>query len=170
MKPLWLLLLLCLPAATATHAQTLTAAYPGKGVFTTTGNWRFHTGDDPRWLAPTFDDSAWEQLSADEPWGAQTHPGYTGFAWYRRQIDIANVTGPLSIYLPPIESAYELTFNGSTSAASASSRPTPSGLYTPSATSSRCLSPMPPDTCAASSRSASGRPCSALPIPSTAAD
>jgi hypothetical protein len=112
MKPLWLLLILCLPAATATHAQTLTAAYPGKGVFTTTGNWRFHLGDDPRWLAPTFDDSAWEQLSADEPWGAQTHPGYTGFAWYRRQIDIANVTGPLSIYVPPIESAYELTFNG----------------------------------------------------------
>jgi hypothetical protein len=112
MKPLWLLLILCLPAATATNAQTLTAAYPGKGVFTTTGNWRFHLGDDPRWLAPAFDDSAWEQISADEPWGAQTHPGYTGFAWYRRQIDIANVTGPLSIYLPQIDDAYELSFNG----------------------------------------------------------
>jgi hypothetical protein len=112
MKPLWLLLILCLPAATATHAQTLTAAYPGKGVFTTTGTWRFHLGDDPRWLAPAFDDSAWEQLSADESWGAQSHPGYTGFAWYRRQIDISGVTGPLSIYLPQIDSAYELSFNG----------------------------------------------------------
>jgi hypothetical protein len=98
--------------ATAACAQDLVATYPGKGVFTTTGTWRFHTGDDLHWLAPTFDDSTWEQLSADEPWGAQTHPGYTGFAWYRRQIDIANVTGPLSIYLPQIDSAYELYFNG----------------------------------------------------------
>jgi hypothetical protein len=98
--------------ATAACAQDLVATYPGKGVFTTTGNWRFRTGDDLHWLAPTFDDSTWEQLSADEPWGAQTHPGYTGFAWYRRTIDIANVTGPLSIYLPQIDNAYELYFNG----------------------------------------------------------
>jgi hypothetical protein len=112
MKRLWLLSFLFLLTAAAAHAEPLTAPYPGKGVLTTTGNWRFHLGDDLHWLAPSFDDSAWEPLSADEPWGAQTHPGYTGFAWYRRTIEIDHVTGPLSIYLPQVDDAYELYFNG----------------------------------------------------------
>src|SRR5262245_18661654 len=113
MKCLWILLVSCLLALTGTvHAQDLTASYPGKGLFKTTGNWRFHLGDDMQWLAPGFDDSGWESISGDEPWGAQIHPGYTGFAWYRRAIEIDQVTGPLSIYLPQIDSAYELYWNG----------------------------------------------------------
>jgi hypothetical protein len=112
MKRFWVLFVFCLLVAVAAQAQDFVAHDPGSGVVTTTGNWRFHTGDDLHWLAPALDDSAWEQISADEPWGAQGHPGYTGFAWYRRAIDIDHVTGPRSIYLPQIDNAYELYFNG----------------------------------------------------------
>jgi hypothetical protein len=56
------------------------------GSVTLDGPWQFHLGDDQTWANPAFDDSAWEQLTTDEPWGAQGHPNESGFAWYRRHI------------------------------------------------------------------------------------
>ena len=53
------------------------------------GFWQFHTGDDPRWASPSLDDSAWEPINSSSSWGSQDHPGYTGFAWYRRHLDIS---------------------------------------------------------------------------------
>lgn len=94
------------------HCQAFRAAYPGKGVVTVDGNWRFHTSDDLRWADPTLDDSNWETITADDTWGAQTHPSHTGFAWYRRAIRIDKVQGPLSINIPAIDDAYELYWNG----------------------------------------------------------
>jgi Stage II sporulation protein E (SpoIIE) len=99
-----------------TDAQEFKAPYPGKGVVTVKGDWRFHTGDDLAWKDPKLDDTApaagWETITADEPWGAQTHPGYTGFAWYRRAIEIDGVKGPISIAMPPVDDVYELYWNG----------------------------------------------------------
>lgn len=40
----------------------------GKGAVRLNGPWQFHVGDDPAWSAPEFDDSHWEQISADLPW------------------------------------------------------------------------------------------------------
>lgn len=79
------------------------------------GTWQFHTGDDPAWASPTFDDSKWEGIQADKTWGAQTHFGYTGYAWYRRHIDFVPVAGAapdLAIMLPPVDDAYEVYWNG----------------------------------------------------------
>jgi hypothetical protein len=79
------------------------------------GLWQFHLGDDPTFAAPVLNDSAWEKLRVDQTWGYQTHPGYTGFAWYRRHIDIAPVPGAapdLALYLPRIDDAYEVYWNG----------------------------------------------------------
>ena len=70
-------LLWLLPVA---RAETLRIQNPGTGSIPITGQWRFHLGDDPAWSGPAFDDSKWEQISADQTWGAQQHPGYTGFA------------------------------------------------------------------------------------------
>jgi len=53
------------------------------------GFWQFHTGDDPRWASPSFDDSRWEPITASDSWGNQGHSGYTGFAWYRTDFDLA---------------------------------------------------------------------------------
>ncbi len=79
------------PAAAGAH--TLVIDGLGKGTAPLDGPWQFHLGDDPAWAAPGFDDSHWEQLAADKSWGAQGHPSYTGFAWYRRTIHITPSPG-----------------------------------------------------------------------------
>jgi len=85
---------------------------PGKGFVEIAGTWRFHTGDDLAWAQPGFDDSNWEQLRGDTTWGAQTHPAYVGFAWYRKRIDVATAGDPLTILMPPVDDTYELYWNG----------------------------------------------------------
>jgi hypothetical protein len=97
-------------------AQEFKAPYPGKGVVTVKGDWRFHTGDNAAWADPRLDDttpaSGWETITTNETWGAQTHPGYTGFAWYRKAIEVDGVKGPISIAMPPVDDVYELFWNG----------------------------------------------------------
>jgi hypothetical protein len=50
--------------------------------------WRFHTGDDPGWAVPAFDDSRWEQIDPSKVWEEQGYKGYDGFAWYRLRVFI----------------------------------------------------------------------------------
>ena len=103
---------LILPA----HANTLTVQNPGTGVASLGGQWQFHLGDNLAWANPALDDSHWEPISADKPWGAQTHPSYAGFAWYRRHITIENsgaaATKNLAILIPPVDDVYDLYWNG----------------------------------------------------------
>ena len=111
----WPLLLILLCLAFPLWAQDATAFKtkdPGKGFVEVSGNWRFHTGDDLAWAQPGFDDSSWEQLRGDTTWGAQTHPAYVGFAWYRKKIDVEAAGGPLTILMPPVDDTYELYWNG----------------------------------------------------------
>ena len=107
------LLLACLlfPAARI-RAQVFQTLNPGTGSVAVGGNWQFHTGDDPAWASPAYDDSSWEQLRSDETWGAQMHPGYTGFAWYRKRIEATGSAGKLAILIPPVDDAYEIFWNG----------------------------------------------------------
>jgi hypothetical protein len=105
------------PAQTpnAASAHTLVIDGLGKGVAPLDGPWQFHMGDDPAWAAPGYDDSHWEQLTADKTWGAQGHPNYTGFAWYRRTIKITTAPGAdpnVALLIPQIDDAYELYWNG----------------------------------------------------------
>jgi len=99
----------------AAGAQTLVIDGLGKGTAPLDGPWQFHVGDDPAWAAPSFDDSHWEQLTADKSWGAQGHPSYTGFAWYRKTIRITPAPGAdanVALLIPTIDDAYELYWNG----------------------------------------------------------
>ena len=101
------------PAATGAHVLVIDGL--GKGTAPLDGPWQFHLGDDPAWAAPGYDDSHWEQLTADKSWGAQTHPSYTGFAWYRRTIHITLGPGAepdVALLIPVIDDAYELYWNG----------------------------------------------------------
>ncbi len=105
------------PAQTpnAAGAHTLVINGLGKGVAPLDGPWQFHLGDDPAWAAPGYDDSHWEQLTANKTWGAQSHPSYTGFAWYRRTIQITPAPGAdanVALLIPYIDDAYELYWNG----------------------------------------------------------
>jgi hypothetical protein len=43
----------------------------GQAVVALNGPWKFHTGDDPKWAEPAFDDSAWETVDLTPPAGAR---------------------------------------------------------------------------------------------------
>lgn len=93
------------------------------------GDWRFRTGDDARWSDPYLDDSGWETIDLTATpgshdgdvglpdyvggWMAHGHPGYTGYAWYRRAIEVP-ATPPAWDILGPtlVEDGYELYWNG----------------------------------------------------------
>jgi diguanylate cyclase (GGDEF)-like protein len=94
----------------------------GEGTFTLNGPWQFHPGDDPAWAGADFDSSAWEQLTADRPWGKQGQAHLTGFAWYRCSIVLSQTRGgdgaggvlrQFSLLVPSIDDPYEIYWNGS---------------------------------------------------------
>ena len=93
------------------------------------GPWRFHVGDDPRWASATADDSAWESVDMTAPpgshdgdvglpdyvsgWAAHGHPGYHGYAWYRRTVTVPAGSASWDILGPTlVEDGYELYWNG----------------------------------------------------------
>jgi hypothetical protein len=102
----------------------------GTSVVALNGPWRFHTGDDPRWAAPRFDDSGWETvdltprpgahdddvgLTGYVPgWLVRGHAGYTGYAWYRLRASVAaSAGGRLAMTGPPyVDSAYQIFLDG----------------------------------------------------------
>ncbi|WP_394835889.1 hypothetical protein LVJ94_03135 [Pendulispora rubella] len=102
----------------------------GASVVPLHGPWRFHTGDDPRWADPDFDDSDWENvdltpapgahdadvgLSGYVPgWRARGHSGHWGYAWYRMRISVAAPPGyPLALAGPPyVDEAYQVFLDG----------------------------------------------------------
>jgi hypothetical protein len=96
--------------------QTLKVQNPGTGSVPLDKDWRFHLGDDQGWADPAVDDSNWEPIRVDEPWGQQNHPSYTGFAWYRLrlQVDNSNSAGTksLAVLIPAVQDAYEIYWNG----------------------------------------------------------
>jgi hypothetical protein len=107
-----------LPSTPAGPA-TLTIEGLGKGTAPLDGPWQFHLGDNPAWAAPGIDDTTgqdgWEQISASAPWGAQGHPSYAGYAWYRRRLNITPAPGvspDVSILIRAIDDVYEIYWNG----------------------------------------------------------
>jgi|GEM_PF-250037 len=94
------------------------------------GPWRFHVGDDPRWLDPDFDDSAWETVDLTPApgshdgdvglpgyvagWSQRGHAGYSGFAWYRLTVTVeSHGDAPLALTGPTLlDSTYQLYIDG----------------------------------------------------------
>jgi hypothetical protein len=111
------------PAAPKAHAQNAAPVLHleelGRGAALLDGPWQFHLGDDARWANPATADATgqngWEQLAADQPWGAQGHPAYAGFAWYRKHLHLTPATGAapdFAILFPSVDDAYEVYWNG----------------------------------------------------------
>ncbi|HEV8398720.1 MAG TPA: hypothetical protein VGQ18_02655 [Gemmatimonadales bacterium] len=93
------------------------------------GAWRFRTGDAPRWADPNTDDSGWETINMTAPpgshdgdvglpdyvagWMAHGHPGYHGYAWYRRGVTVPAGPAAWDILGPTlVEDGYEIYWNG----------------------------------------------------------
>ena len=87
----------------------------GKGTVPLHGPWKFHPGDNPAWASPSFDTSAWQQLSADQPWGSQGHGQLTGVAWYRCSVVLLPAPGvnpKFALLVPHVGDSYEIYWNG----------------------------------------------------------
>ncbi len=85
------------------------------GLTTLDGQWSFQLGDDMSWASPDLNDSNWEKLSADKPWGAQGHANEDGYGWYRWHLRLApgeKAPESLAILLPMVEDSYEVYWNG----------------------------------------------------------
>jgi len=93
------------------------------------GPWRFRTGDDPHWADANRDDSDWETIDLTAApgshdgdvglpdyvggWMAHGHPGYTGYAWYRRAVAVPAEPASWDILGPTlVEDGYEIYWNG----------------------------------------------------------
>ena len=48
--------------------------------------WRFHTGDDPAWADPNYDDSKWDKVNLTTPLSEQGIETYSGYGWYRLRL------------------------------------------------------------------------------------
>ena len=77
------------------------------------GLWHFHTGDDPRWADPSFDDSSWALLPSDDTWDTQkAYEHYDGMAWYRFRVTHAPPHGQLAVLVPKLLTSYQIYVNG----------------------------------------------------------
>src|SRR3954470_15624235 len=93
------------------------------------GPWQFHTGDDPQWAGATTDDSGWETIDLSAVpgshdgdvglpdyvggWMAHGHPGYRGYAWYRRAVTVPAGGATWDLLGPTlVDNGYELYWNG----------------------------------------------------------
>ncbi len=111
------------------HASGPLQVTIGRSATDLFGPWRFHTGDDPAWAQPEYDDAAWEQVdlhAPDDPpdpelgtsgfapgWTAKGHPGYSGYAWYRMRLNVQGAEGRLAIKMPDaVDDAYQIFVKG----------------------------------------------------------
>ncbi len=97
------------------------------------GSWQFHLGDDLAWASPSTPDAAgtsgWEQIDAGDTWGAQGHPSYVGYAWYRKHIHLSAASGAspdFDLLLQQVDDVYEIYWNGALVARSGLLPPKPS--------------------------------------------
>src|SRR5262249_19814158 len=112
------------------------------------GSGRFHTGDDPHWADANTDDSGWETVDMTAlpgshdgdvglpdyvgGWMAHGHPGYHGYAWYRRAVAAPAGRASWDILGPAlVEGGYELYWNGQFLSGSGKLRPAPRRLRAP---------------------------------------
>jgi hypothetical protein len=108
------------------------------GVVNIDGDWQFTLGDNPQYAKPEYDDGWWEKMGLPvnediHTWGAQTHPSYTGYAWYRRHIDLQptpGTTGQYQILFDEVDDAYEVYWNGKLIGGAGKMPPHPWWFYT----------------------------------------
>jgi hypothetical protein len=122
-------LVLLLFCATSSVAAPVSISL-GPSVVALNGPWKFRTGDDARWADPAFDDSNWETIDLTPApgahdsdvglrnfvpgWSKKGHHGYTGFAWYRLTLRVAEPGSEALWLVAPadVDIAYQLFFNG----------------------------------------------------------
>jgi len=111
-KLIRLLLLLLLGTSVLLPAQTFDLDKGRLPLVSLNGLWRFHTGDNPTWADPKFDDSQWPLLRSDTGWSSQGYKNYSGMAWYRFEVIVPAGMDQISLYVPQINTCYEVYADG----------------------------------------------------------
>lgn len=106
-----ILFLLCITSGCG-RAQSFNLQTGREPVASLDGLWRFHTGDNPQWANPGFDDSQWPLLRSDRPWTKQGYSNYSGHAWYRFTLQIPDGSKPTGLLLTEIHTGYQVYANG----------------------------------------------------------
>ena len=112
MKKIVLLLTFLLSAVAGLHAQTFSLQTDREPITSLDGLWRFHTGDDPAWASPSFDDSQWPLLQSSKSWNDQGYPAFTGYAWYRFKVEVPGNGRPVALLLTEIVNGCQVYANG----------------------------------------------------------
>ena len=97
-------------ALTALEAQTIEVRSLYQQTPPLEGDWKTFTGDDPRFAAPDFDDSAWSTVRV--PGQSLRMP--LGISWIRFRVQLPETATaePLKLLLPPLGASYDLFING----------------------------------------------------------
>jgi Stage II sporulation protein E (SpoIIE) len=111
MRKLLLLGLFTIVFAPAIHAQTFDASSAG-GPVAIRAPWRFHTGDNPAWASPSFDDSHWALHPIEKSWADQGLPEYSGYSWLRLRVKLPATDEPLALLIYPLADAEEIYAGG----------------------------------------------------------
>lgn len=74
-------------------------------------NWLLQPGDDPRWAASDYNDSAWKSVSAIKPWDQQGFGDIRGYFWLRNTVRVPPDSGPLALSFNQI-GPYEIFVDG----------------------------------------------------------
>jgi hypothetical protein len=90
----------------------LHAAAQSTQVFVTqTEGWRAHSGDDPAWASPEFDDSSWTTISLDR--AAFPREFIAGHSrWFRKRIHLPAQPGPMQLVVSALDGSYEVYVDG----------------------------------------------------------
>ncbi len=105
----------------ATSSSSLVPVKLGESAAELAGPWKFHTGDDMAWAQPGFDDSSWDLMDLSIPatggltpgWTARGYAGYSGYAWYRLQVNLEGASRSLAFKMPDsADDAYQVFVNG----------------------------------------------------------
>jgi hypothetical protein len=96
------LLVLFVPALMAARAVSV-SSWPNGSQALNEG-WRMHSGDNPSWAQPRFDDSAWPAISLSSPNDSAS------WNWYRLGLHMPHT--PLALLLTGGEGTYEVYVNG----------------------------------------------------------
>lgn len=118
------ILLLSIFACAKLPAQTFSLLADREPLVSLDALWRFHTGDNPRWASPGFDDSQWPLIRSGTSWTKQGYFTYSGYAWYRFTIQVPDGSKPLGLLLPRIYTGYQVYANGKLIGGSGSISPT----------------------------------------------
>jgi DUF1680 family protein len=116
------ILILIKSAITAAFVSIIAVSFTtenNNGSISLPDKWKFHTGDNPDFSKPDFNDSAWGEIPVGAEWEANGYANYDGIGWYRTKIIIPSalkksdaILNALKISLGKIDDFDSTYFNG----------------------------------------------------------